>query len=109
MKKIGLVISLVVAVGLVCSTMATPASAFLFGGGGGCGDSGGLFKSGGLFGGGAFGGFLGGAKAGYGYGSGYGMPYYGSYGCCPTYKCKVSKKKAKGAAKPAPAKKAKTK
>ena len=82
MKKIGLVIALVVAVGLVCGTFAQPAEAFFFGGGcGGCG--GGLFKTGGLFGG------------GYGSGSGYGMPYYGSYGCYPAYKCKPCKKKAK--------------
>ena len=88
MKKIGLVIALVVAVGLVCGIFAQPAEAFFFGGGGcgsgGCG-GGGLFKAGGLFGGGY----------GSGYGSGYGMPYYGSYGYYPGYKCKPCKKKAK--------------
>ena len=53
MKKIGLVIALVAAVGLVCGTFAQPAEAFFFGGGGsGCGSGGGgLFKAGGLFGG----------------------------------------------------------
>jgi hypothetical protein len=94
MKKIGLVITLVAAVGLVCVTFAQPAEAFFFGGGGcgsgGCG-GGGLFKAGGLFGG---GGIFGG---GYGSGSGYGMPYYGSYGYYPGYKCKAMKKKAKKA------------
>jgi hypothetical protein len=93
MKKIGLAIALVAAVGLVCVMFAQPAEAFFFGGGGGCGaGGGGLFKAGGLFGGG--GGLFGG---GYGSGSGYGMPYYGSYGYAPGYKCKAWKKKAKKA------------
>jgi len=105
MKKIGLVIALVAAVGLVCGTLAQPAEAFFFGGGGGCGgDGGGLFKAGGLFGGGGgsgsglfkAGGLFGG---GGGSGSGYGMPYYGSYGYAPGYKCKAGKKKAKAVKK----------
>lgn len=96
MKKIGLVIALVVAVGLVCGISAEPASAFLFGGGGGCGSGTSWFGGAGAGLGGGFGLFgLGGAKAGYGggYGYGYGMPYYGSYGCYPAYKCKTWKKK----------------
>jgi hypothetical protein len=97
MKKIGLVIALVAAVGLVCVMFAQPAEAFFFGGGSGsgCGSGGGgLFKAGGLFGGGG-GLFGGGGGSGYGSGSGYGMPYYGSYGYAPGYKSKPCKKKAK--------------
>lgn len=75
MKKFGLVIALVVAVGLVCSAFAEPASAF--------------------FGGGGFGKFFAGAKGGscgYNYGV---MPYYGWAGYYPAYKCKPWKKGVK--------------
>jgi len=82
MKKLGLVIVLVVAVGLMCSVFAEPASAFFFGGGS------------------PFGSFFGGAKAGCcNYGCGYAMPYYGWYGAYPAYKCKAWKKKAKATKK----------
>ncbi len=97
MKKIVLVIALVVSLGFVCGVFAEPASAFLFGGGG-CGSGTSWFGGAKAGYGGGFGMFgLGGAKAGYGggYGYGYGMPYYGSYGCYPGYKCKPCKKRHK--------------
>ena len=97
MKKIGLVIALVVAVGLVCGTFAQPAEAFFFGGGG-CGGGGsgggGLFKAGGLFGGG--GGYLAAARVpGMDTAAATACPIMARMADYPGYKCKAKKKAKK--------------
>ena len=96
MKKIGLVIALVVAVGLVCGTFAQPAEAFFFGGGGGCGGSGGgLFKAGGLFGGGGLFGVAAAMVPGMDTAAATACPIMARMADYPGYKCKAGKKKAK--------------